>query len=130
MRRRLRSAALALLGLLALTFVFFRWTPLALPGVEVMPEACRFEPTTAAPARGAWSGTRYELLIEQTQNCADVLDSAAVQRLGGHLFVRARYRAPGDGVATGCNCLHRSRLLIPDLPPQPQDFRIHVYGWL
>ena len=120
------KTALAAGVLLAAVTAYFRFTPLALKGVEVSSGECNINSFSGTTVKSSWAGSTQQLAIEQPANCAAYLESASVQRLGSHLFVRTRFALPAD-MATGCNCGQRVNLKIPDLPQA--TYRVHVYAW-
>lgn len=126
MVRRLKTSLLVVPAILSVAAVYFRLTPLALPGIQVATGVCDQTRSSETLAQGNWVGAIYELTIDQPENCGVALHSTAVQRLGNHLFVRTEYRSP-SGFYTGCNCRHRITLGIPGLPVQ--TFQTHVYSW-
>jgi hypothetical protein len=125
MRSALKTVLVAGVLLVAVT-ACFRLTPFALKGVEVNSGACNFNAVSGTTVQGSWAGSMYQLAIEQPANCAAHLESAAVQRVGSHLFVRTRFELPAD-MAAGCNCGQRVNLNIPGLPQA--TYSVHVYAW-
>lgn len=126
MRLVLRTL-LAAVVLLFAVIAWFGFTPFALEGVAVIPGECNHNPFTVTSAQGSWDGPIHQLAIEKSANCSAYLESAAVQRLGSHLFVRTRFEQPSADVAAGCNCGHRVNLRIPGLPQG--TYQAHVYAW-
>ena len=126
MRLRLKPALLLLPVVLGMGVAYFSLTPLAIPGVVLETGVCDQSESLETSAEGAWIGPTYQLAIDQPENCAVELESASVQRLGSHLFVRTKYVSP-SGMYTACYCRHLTKLRIPGLPRQ--DFLAHVYSW-
>lgn len=112
--------------LLVAVIAWFRLTPFAIEGVEVTSGECNIDSFSGTTVQSSWAGSKYQLAVEQPANCAADLESAAVQRLGSHLFVRTRFVLPAD-MATGCNCGQRVHLKIPGLPQA--TYKVHVYAW-
>jgi hypothetical protein len=125
MRFVLKTALAAGVLLVAVT-AWFRFAPFALEGVEVTSGDCNINSFSGTTVQSSWAGSMHQLAIEQPANCIAHLESAAVQRLGSHLFVRTRFALP-EGMAAGCNCGHRVNLEIPGLPQA--NYRVHVYTW-
>ncbi|WP_372018047.1 hypothetical protein [Pseudoxanthomonas sp. 10H] len=117
---------IVLLALAGGALVFFRGTPLALSGVEVASDVCDASLATGTTVRSRWSGDALHLAIAQVENCGLGLESVAVQRVGGHLFVRTGYRAP-EGPQPACYCTHRTTLQVRGVPVR--DYRVHAYAW-
>ena len=120
------KTVLAAGALLVAVTAWFRFTPFALDGVEVASGECNINSISGTTVQSSWAGSMHQLAIEQQANCAAYLESAKVQRLGNHLFVRTRFELPAD-MAAGCNCGQRVNLRIPDLPQA--NYRVHVYAW-
>ena len=107
--------------------VAYLWlTPFGLRGVEVSHATCKDSDSIETTSRAHWAGQLYRVRLEQPENCASAVHDVAVQRLGGHLFVRTSFSSP-SGMYTACHCQHRTNLNVPDLPRQ--DYSIHVYSW-
>jgi len=126
----MRPGPKTILAAVAVTLVavvaYFRFVPFAIGGVEVTTGECNYQPPMDTLAQGSWNGSMHQLAIEVPANCAASLERADVQRLGSHLFVRARFGML-DGLAAGCNCGKRLILDIPELPRR--TYRVHVYTW-
>jgi hypothetical protein len=126
MKFRITLFSLAM-ALPVVLFVFFRFTPIALSGVEVASQTCDESDSIETTTMANWNGAALALTITEPENCAYSLQAANVQRIGSHLFVRTSYASP-SGMATGCHCQHATTLRIQGLPRQP--FQVHTYSWL
>lgn len=112
--------------LLISVFVFFRLTPFAFSGVGLTTLPCNDSDDIETTTEANWNGASLALTITEAENCAFALRTAAVQRIGNHLFVRTSYDSP-SGMMTACHCRHSATLRIPNL--RQQAFQVHVYSW-
>lgn len=63
--------------------------------------------------------------VSKPQACGETRRSAAVQRIGGRLFIRTKYSSPTDEVAA-CTCRQHFSLLVSGVPQR--DYGITVYN--
>lgn len=123
----IRAAIFTLTTALVVSLLgFFHYSPFAIDGVETSSGSCDESDRIETITESSWNGAVLALTITEAENCAFALQSAVVQRIGSHLFVRTSFDSP-SALATACHCRHSTTLRIPGVPRR--TYQIHTYSW-